>query len=243
MDDRAGGPPDPSERTLRHLMGEARWSTMLTGAHIRRHPIGTTLLRQGEPGTHVLALLTGVAKAVRREPNGDLTLLAFRGPGEVLGEVAVLDDGVRSASVQAMVDCSVAVVTRTAFLRFVADQDLYPVMVRYALGRLRESDVARGGGDVVARLSAALVVLAELSGGAPGAGAPTGVALALTRDELAQHLGVSRNTISAALVELVPLGVECGRRRIVVGDPAALRSAIGQGSSSKVRSRAGLRRW
>ncbi|WP_380281686.1 Crp/Fnr family transcriptional regulator [Kitasatospora purpeofusca] len=229
MSARAGGTPDPSDRTLRHLMGEARWSALLAGAHVRRHPIGDTLLHQGEPGTHVLALLGGVAKVVRREPDGDLTLLAFRGPGEVLGEVAVLDDGVRSASVQAIVDCSVAVVTRAAFLRFVADHGLYPVMVRYALGRLRESDVARGGGDVVARLAGALVVLAELSADAPGGGAGggsgPGVTLALTRDDLAQYLGVSRNTVTAGLAELEPLHVECGRRRIVVRDPAALRNA------------------
>ncbi|MFB7471335.1 Crp/Fnr family transcriptional regulator [Kitasatospora sp. NPDC056184] len=225
MSARAGGTPDRSDRTLRHLMGEARWSALLAGAHVRRHPIGDTLLHQGEAGTHVLALLGGVAKVVRREPDGDLTLLAFRGPGEVLGEVAVLDDGVRSASVQAIVDCSVAVVTRAAFLRFVADHGLYPVMVRYALGRLRESDLARGGGDVVARLAGALVVLAELSAGGPGGAPDPGVTLALTRDDLAQYLGVSRNTVTAGLAELEPLHVACGRKRITVGDLAALRSA------------------
>ncbi|MFF7592384.1 Crp/Fnr family transcriptional regulator [Kitasatospora purpeofusca] len=225
MDSRAGRTPDPSEQTLRHLMGEARWSAMLTGAHVRRHPIGSTLLRQGEPGTHVLALLDGVAKVVRRKPDGGLTLLAFRGPGEVLGEVAVLDGIVRMADVEAIGQCTVAVVSSAAFLRFVADRQLYPVMVRYALGRLRESDVARDGGDVGARLAAALVFLAELSGGAPGAGGAAEVALALTRDELAQYLGVSRNTISAGLAELGPAGVECGRRRIVVGDLPALRNA------------------
>ncbi|MER5354331.1 Crp/Fnr family transcriptional regulator [Kitasatospora sp. NPDC002551] len=223
MDARAGAMPDRTDRTLRHLMGERTWSALLAGAHERRHPAGGVLLRQEEPGTHVLALLTGVAKVVRREPDGDLTLLAFRGPGEVLGEVAVLDDSVRSASVEAIAPCTVAVVGREAFLRFVAEHDLYPVMVRYAFGRLRESDRARGGGDAVARLAAALAALAELSAGPGGPGA--GVELALTRDDLAQYLGVSRNTVTAGLAELAPLGVESGRRRIVVGDPAALRGA------------------
>ncbi|MFE6748731.1 Crp/Fnr family transcriptional regulator [Kitasatospora purpeofusca] len=225
MDSRGVGTPDPSEQTLRHLMGEARWSAMLSGAHVRRHPLGSTLLRQGDPGTHVLALLDGVAKVVRRKPDGGLTLLAFRGPGEVLGEVAVLDGIVRMADVEAIGQCTVAVVSSTEFLRFVAEQQLYPVIVRYALGRLRESDVARGGGDVVARLAAVLVFLAELSGGAPGVGVPAEVSLALTREELAQYLRVSRNTISADLAALRPMGVECGRRRIVVGDLSALRSA------------------
>jgi CRP-like cAMP-binding protein len=79
---------------------------MLEQSFERRHPVGDTLLRQGEPGTHVLALRSGVVKVTRRERSGDLTLLAFRGPGELLGEVAVLDDAVRSASVEAISHCS-----------------------------------------------------------------------------------------------------------------------------------------
>ncbi|MER7755309.1 Crp/Fnr family transcriptional regulator [Kitasatospora sp. NPDC097643] len=225
MSGHAGEVPDSLGRTLRHLMGDAVWNGMLSGAFERRHALGDTLLRQGEPGTHVLALLGGVAKVIRRERSGELTLLAFRGPGELLGEVAVLDDGVRSASVQAISDCSVAVLAKDAFLRFVTDQDLFPVMVRYALGRLRESDLARGGGGVVARLATALVGLAELSAGRVG-GPRQGVELALTRDELAQYLGVSRNTVTAGLAELGSFQVHAGRKHIVLGDLPALRSAV-----------------
>ncbi|MFJ2193945.1 Crp/Fnr family transcriptional regulator [Kitasatospora sp. NPDC087861] len=216
-----GQPPDPLGQTLRRLMGDATWRSMLGEAFERRHPIGATLLRQEEPGTHVLALLRGVAKVTRRERDGDLRLLAFRGPGELLGEVAVLDGGVRSASVQAISDCTVAVLAKAAFLRFVTDRDLFPVMVRYAIGRLRESDLARSGGDVVVRLAAALVTLADVSADPAG---PSGrpIELALTRDELAQYLGVSRNTVTSGLAELGSHQVHAGRKSIVIGDLAAL---------------------
>ncbi|MFJ8622086.1 Crp/Fnr family transcriptional regulator [Kitasatospora sp. NPDC093550] len=222
MTDHAGRTPDPLGRALRHLMGDEAWTGLLDGAFERRHPIGATLLRQGEEGTHVLALLAGVAKVTRRERDGDVQLLAFRGPGEVLGEVAVLDDGVRSASVHAISDCTVAVLAKDVFLRFVAERNLYPVMVRYAMGRLRESDLARTGGDVTARLAAALVALAEFSTGTPR---EARVELALTRDELAQHLGVSRNTVTAALAGLGTRGVEAGRKSVVIGDLPELRRA------------------
>lgn len=225
MNDHDSRAPGPLGRTLRHLMGDAVWTGMLAGAFERRHPIGATLLRQGEPGTHVLALLAGVAKVSRRERSGDVRLLAFRGPGELLGEVAVLDDGVRSASVQAISDCTVAVVAKAAFLRFVAERDLFPVMVRYAMGRLRESDLARTGGDVVPRLAAALVALADLSTG-PTPTAGRRIELALTRDELAQHLGVSRNTVTAALAALAVHQVEAGRKSIALDDLPALRHAV-----------------
>ncbi|MBH5335816.1 Crp/Fnr family transcriptional regulator [Streptomyces pactum] len=209
---------------MRGLVGEEVWTGMLRQSFERRHPVGDVLLRQGEPGTHVLALRGGVAKVIRRERGGDLTLLAFRGPGELLGEVAVLDDGERSASVQAISDCSVAVLSKTVFLRFVTDHDLYPVLVRYALSRLRESDRARGGGDVVTRLAASLVSLADISG---HSAIPPGrcLELALTRDELAQHLRVSRNTVTAGLSELEPYQVRTGRKRVFIGDLPALRRA------------------
>ncbi|MFF0295973.1 Crp/Fnr family transcriptional regulator [Kitasatospora sp. NPDC004615] len=214
-------PPDTQSQTLRQLLGEPAWTAMLDGALVRRHPIGSTLLRQGETGQHVLALLGGVAKVLRREHSGELTLLAFRGPGELLGEVAVLDGGTRSANVLSITDCTVAVLAKPTFLHIVAAQNLYPVLVRYALARLRESDLARAGGDILPRLAAALLTLADLSAAPPGGP----VELALTREELAQHLGVSRNTVSTGLGELAPLGVQSARKRVLLTDLPALRRA------------------
>ncbi|MFJ6770112.1 Crp/Fnr family transcriptional regulator [Kitasatospora sp. NPDC091257] len=166
--------------------------------------------KRGEPGQ----------SGGRQSPGRGFTA----GPGGLLGEVAVLDDGVRSASVQAISDCTVVVVTKAAFLRFVAEHGLFPVLVRYAMSRLRESDLARTGGDVVPRLAAALVALADLSAG-PVPTAGRRIELALTRDELAQHLGVSRNTVTAALVSLAAHRVEAGRKSIALDDLPALRRA------------------
>ncbi|NJQ17104.1 Crp/Fnr family transcriptional regulator [Streptomyces bohaiensis] len=209
---------------MRHLMGEERWQRLIDTAHPRTHSAGATLLRQHEPGTHVLALRSGVAKVLLREQGGGLTLLAFRGPGELLGEVAVLDGGGRSAGVLAITPCAVSVIDRAAFLRLADEEELSPLLIRYALGRLRESDTARGGGDVTPRLAAALVQLAEMDGEQPAGGAGPRD-LALTRNELAQYLGVSRNTVTTALAELGPARVRTGRGRVHIGDLQALRTA------------------
>ncbi|WP_157031871.1 hypothetical protein [Kitasatospora cheerisanensis] len=40
-------------QTLRQLTGDPAWTALLDGAPVRRHPIGSTLLRQGESGQHV----------------------------------------------------------------------------------------------------------------------------------------------------------------------------------------------
>ncbi|MFI1434812.1 cyclic nucleotide-binding domain-containing protein [Streptomyces lydicus] len=49
------------------------------------------MLRQGSAGTYLLALTEGLAKVVCREPGGTVTWLAFRGPGDLLGEVSVFN--------------------------------------------------------------------------------------------------------------------------------------------------------
>ncbi|MBO8197761.1 Crp/Fnr family transcriptional regulator [Streptomyces smyrnaeus] len=206
---------------MRDFIGDEAWADLLTRSTRRRHRAGALLLRQGEPGTHVLAMLSGVAKVMRHEPDGNLTLLAFRGPGELLGEVAVLDDGVRSASVEAMSQCDVGVVDKPAFLRFATESKLFPLLVKYALSRLRESDQARAGGDLVGRLAATLVRLADIAGETVPCGACS-LELALTRDDLAQHLRVSRNTVSSVLTGLSEY-VQVSRKRIVIDDLPALR--------------------
>lgn len=66
-------------------------------------PAGTTVIRQGSPGTDVYLVLDGV---VRVERNGEA--LAEYGPGAMLGERARLEDGTRTATVVAVTPCKVA---------------------------------------------------------------------------------------------------------------------------------------
>ncbi|MEK8171591.1 Crp/Fnr family transcriptional regulator [Streptomyces sp. M19] len=208
---------------MRAYVGEAVWAELLAAAYPRAHPAGSVLLRQGEPGTHVLAVISGATKVVRRERNGDLTLLAFRGPGELLGEVAVLDDRERSASVEVLAvrrrrrQPGGLPALRPRARPLAAPGPLRP---RQAAGVGR----ARGGGDVLTRLARTLVELADISE-SPARRPGIPLELALTRNELAQYLGTSRNTITAMLAELAFCQVRTGRGRVVIGDLPALRAA------------------
>ncbi|HEX9043384.1 MAG TPA: cyclic nucleotide-binding domain-containing protein [Trebonia sp.] len=70
---------------------------------ITSFPAGTTLIRQGTPGTDVYLVLDGV---VRVEHNGEA--LGDYGPGAMFGERAHLEGGVRTASIVAVTPCKVA---------------------------------------------------------------------------------------------------------------------------------------
>jgi hypothetical protein len=72
---------------------------------IERFPAGSTLAKQGEPGTTIFLVLDGV---IRVEHDGER--LAEYGPGALLGERAHLEEGARTSTLEAVTPCRVAVV-------------------------------------------------------------------------------------------------------------------------------------
>ncbi|MCX5411268.1 Crp/Fnr family transcriptional regulator [Streptomyces sp. NBC_00059] len=186
----------------------------------------SVMLRQGSPGTHLLALTEGIAKVVCRAPDGATTWLAFRGPGDLLGEVSVFHGTPRTAEVVALTPCTAVVMEAERFRRFVDERGLVMDLMREALHRLRESDAHRTELltlPLVVRLARALLRLAELTASPAGS---DGVTLTgLSQEEIAQATGVSRNAVITGLKRLRSSGaVETGRRVIVIKDMNALRS-------------------
>ncbi len=81
--------------------------TIMSGGErpeIRTVKQGKYLVRQGDPGDSLFLLLDGVLSVII-----DDEAVAELGPGVILGEVAALEGGVRSASLQASTDVRVAV--------------------------------------------------------------------------------------------------------------------------------------
>ncbi|MDX3851061.1 Crp/Fnr family transcriptional regulator [Streptomyces sp. AK02-01A] len=185
----------------------------------------SVMLRQGSPGTYLLALTTGLAKVVSREPGGATSWLAFRGPGDLLGEVSVFNGTTRTAEVVALTPCTALVLEAQRFRRFVEERGLVMDLMRQALSRMRESDVHRTELltlPLVARLARALLRLAELTGADPESGVIrlTG----LSQEEIGQATGVTRNAVTAALQQLREAGaVETARRVVVINDMRTLR--------------------
>lgn len=69
-------------------------------------PAGGEIIQEGTPADNLYILISGEAEVVKKESDSDvLHGLSTLGPGEVLGELAFLDQGMRSASVMAKTDC------------------------------------------------------------------------------------------------------------------------------------------
>ncbi|MFI7098629.1 Crp/Fnr family transcriptional regulator [Streptomyces sp. NPDC050161] len=207
------------------MLSDEAWRALRGQGATRTFRERSVMLRQGSAGTHLLALTDGLAKVVCREPGGIVTWLAFRGPGDLLGEVSVFHGTPRTAEVVALTPCTAVVLEAERFRRFVEQRGLVMDLMRQALSRLRESDAHRTELltlPLVVRLARALLRLAELT--APGAESAAVRLTGLSQEELAQAIGVTRNAVITGLQRLRESGaVETARRVIVIKDVPALR--------------------
>ncbi|MBI5563720.1 MAG: SpoIIE family protein phosphatase [Chloroflexi bacterium] len=84
-------------------------------ATIHKHPANTVLCREGEVEHIFYVLHAGIVKITQQVPDGEERLLALRGPGEFFGEMALIDDSPRSATVTAATDVAVIEITEGVF--------------------------------------------------------------------------------------------------------------------------------
>ncbi len=84
-------------------------------ATTRQYPVDTVLCREGAVEHIFYVLHTGVVKITQHVPEGEERLLALHGPGEFFGEMALIDDSPRSATVTAATEVSVIEITDSVF--------------------------------------------------------------------------------------------------------------------------------
>ncbi|WP_159447826.1 Crp/Fnr family transcriptional regulator [Streptoalloteichus hindustanus] len=199
-------------RVSRELADEVR----RVGTPLRHRP-GQLVMRQGDPGTHVLLVETGRFTLVRGGVDGGRSLVAIRGPGHLVGAAAVLDGGCRAASVVAVDSCVTFLVQAGPFRALLRQGELAEAVSRYlaASGRAR-ADLAAELACLPARERVARILLRLHQAADP----PSGVSatVPLTQVELAHALGVARSSLAAALARLCRQGVlaTVGGRLVVV---------------------------
>jgi CRP-like cAMP-binding protein len=204
-------------------------------ARVRRRTIkpGTKLIRAGSAGDEVVLLLAGRVRLVAYGVDRREVVLALRGPGELIGEMAALGAGRRTATAIAVDEVEAGLLEASELREFLRERpDAAIVLIRMLVRRLSEAtqdviDLATQ--DSVGRLAKRLVELSAEHGKLASGG--TRIELALTQDELARWTGATRETVSRALRLMRQLGwVATNRKTITVLDPGALRERCGAGT-------------
>jgi CRP/FNR family transcriptional regulator len=82
----------------------------------REYKSGKIIVTQGQGGEGFFIVEAGKAEAVRQKMDGTRVVVNHFGPGDFFGELALLDDGLRTATVAATEDTKCLVLTRWDFL-------------------------------------------------------------------------------------------------------------------------------
>src|SRR5262249_29161696 len=127
---------------LRHL-ALADLDRLAFRSELRRFPPGTYLMEEGDAGDQVYVLLEGRVHVRAALSESEERAVGIRDAGELVGEMARLDDLPRSASVTAEGEVRALSVPRAAFLEAIASSPAAALdLVRTLSRRLRESDAA-----------------------------------------------------------------------------------------------------
>jgi len=111
------------------------WARLLVSAEPRRVPAGDWLFHQGEPADSLYVVISGSLEVVAERPAPE-EVLRLLPRGELVGEVALLTESVRSAGVRARRDTSLMRVTRDSFERLLREDADFTLAVTRHLGGL-----------------------------------------------------------------------------------------------------------
>jgi CRP/FNR family transcriptional regulator, cyclic AMP receptor protein len=178
---------------------------LVAQARIRNFAAGDTIFLMGSPGDSMMAVLTGTVRISVPSPEGKEIVLAILQPGELLGEIALLDAKDRTADARAMAACSLAILERRAVLAFL---EKHPSgcfgLIEVLCGRLRKTDQQIAEIvflDLPARLAKTLLRMAMVARG------PSGTRIELSQRELGNIVGATRESINKCLREWQRNGV------------------------------------
>jgi CRP-like cAMP-binding protein len=187
----------------------------------RRFPKNTTVVEEGLPGDYMYVIRQGRAKVTKASDDGREKIMNFLEAGAFFGDMALLGDEARSASVKTLEDSILLALSRRDFIDLIRQSpDLALAVIEELANRLRETN------EQARSLSFQGVEertrnLFERIAREEGSGAHQWMTPALTHQQIADMVGTSRETVTRAIKQLKAsgwLGQE-GKRYVVPPPP------------------------
>lgn len=169
-------------------------------AVFRKMTRGTTVLRAGDRTDFVYLVLSGTLKVLVSDEEGREVILSNLGAGEFFGEMGVLDDNPRSATVLTVTPCELIVIAKSDFKRCLAENfDVALYIMRNLVKRLRNADrkiESLALMDVYGRVARLLLEMAEEENGQQV------VKRKISKQDMAKMIGASREMVSRVMKDL-----------------------------------------
>ena len=189
----------------------------------RAYETDHVLFRQGDNGLALYGLIAGEITVSMSSTDGQVLRLNTQGPGEVCGEIALLDGGVRTATAVISQPSMLFVLERDPFLRLLEDEPKLTIQllalacqrIRWTSRLLEESAFM----SVPERLASRLTWLSQTV----GQDTPDGIRITISQANLAQFLSVSRQVVNGYLQEWQSQGhLSLSRGAVTIHDQAAI---------------------
>jgi len=191
----------PGASLLSDLPGHLA-TDLFNGAKPVRLAADEVLFLSGDPGDGCYRIEEGLLKVAMVSRAGTERILAFLGPGAIVGELSVIDGRPRSASIVAIREAKLSFLSRAAFEVFAQTHpDVYRSLVKILARRLRETDVVIAAGSFLplkGRVASTLLELAENFGQDVGSGRIV-IRQKIGQSDIAAMAGIARENVSRIL--------------------------------------------
>ncbi|HJZ35831.1 MAG TPA: Crp/Fnr family transcriptional regulator [Solirubrobacterales bacterium] len=200
----------------------------------RSFPAATRVFHEGDSSDACYIVSEGSFRVTREHSDGRAITLATLGPGEIFGELAMLDGDRRSASAESITDGTLLALPANDVRNLLSrNPEIALKLVAGLVRRLRAANMRLSRQSFQTVPSRVAGILAQLSregqdgAGADGDGEMSEVTIRMNQTDLAQLAGTSRESVSRFLAELERAGVvRSGRGRVTVLQPNKLRNYI-----------------
>ncbi|MFI0374119.1 Crp/Fnr family transcriptional regulator [Actinomadura sp. 1N219] len=215
----AGLPPEPSR-------------ALIDAATPMRRARGEVIFALDDPGDSMFLIVHGKVRMGRPAGGGKEHLLTLLGPGDLFGELTMFDPAPRKATARALTDVDLRCIDSAAMRRWLSTEpDAAWHLLRFLARRLRRvNDVVENllYSDVPRRVARVLLEMADHFGQRISDGVR--VHHDLTQEQLAHHVGASRESVNRALGDLADRGViRMESRSVVIVDLDRLRRKASSG--------------
>ena len=195
---------------------------MLTSVVTRKSlPRSSTVMASGDATDSLYIVLSGRLKVMMSDAEGKEVILSILGPGEFFGEMGLIDDAPRSASVVSIEPCELLSIAKRDFKKCLAENfEMAQAVMRGLVRRLRDADRKIGSLallDVYGRVARLLLDMAETVDGEKI------VTKRLPKQDIAKMIGASREMVSRVMKDLQMGGyIEVRGSNIVLRDTIML---------------------
>jgi CRP/FNR family cyclic AMP-dependent transcriptional regulator len=184
-------------------LNQKQWNRLNEYLYGRVFRAGTNIITAEQPGEVVYVILRGAVKIYQDQADGTRVILALLGPGDIVGEMSLVDSAGRSANVITIEDSHLLWMERRAFqhcLETIPEMNANLVRILSRRVRLANEQIqALASLNVYGRVARQFLAFAEKYGESNDGG-EIFIPIRLTQSDLAELVGASRKRVNQVIV-------------------------------------------